>query len=728
MALTYSTQTQIAYKHLQGKSQTDNIKDIVNEPYGISFDIISDNIWVDNIPTSTSISAIQGVSIQVVADLSEISGSNGHSYFTLWPSTPPTGNDIRTGLPFSYGNGSLAGLTGGDRITGLISDKYGLTYSAVPYISYPSSPISTLDDRNWIYQYNSGILYQDNTSYTSPTKVLVYPYIGTKLSSINTQQNIRISAYGTNSYSASFSIPTIDGYSSNYLFLVDFENTNTSGTVSLDISGLGYVDILQRGPSGLIQLLNGDIIGASGSISGPIYYLTYNDGIFQFYPSNPSQSPLSYNKPNPVKIDIGGIVEGTSFDNVLIQDVFTDILYGDELANIDTFYISGTSGYLVNYEVGDSIVPDLYTFSWTTTNTSLFFTASSNIESVGSGNIITGLTISQSDIGWNMTSTMSHSDINTSTFYLYAKRRNGTQIRKSLNIDWKWGIYYGSTTSTSISGLDVLGLNKILGTSSNLILSIPGTGYKYISMPELFTPIYTLSISGIQASMAGTSQGYTYSENLTTGINGTISSIYFDKIYVTNSYGVGMTYNVYRTLNELSSEIDISSSDYIVSNLPLIVGRDGQNGLDGQQGSTGSIGPTGIQGPTGPSGGPIGPTGSTGPMGATGVTGNITDININYLSVTDKYNLILSDVNYVLAMSHSSSASIYVPSYASASIGTGSQVMIVNWSGVTLSVAAGPGATLLSADSSTRIRTRYSAATLIKMGLDTWLLTGDITN
>ena len=94
----------------------------------------------------------------------------------------------------------------------------------------------------------------------------------------------------------------------------------------------------------------------------------------------------------------------------------------------------------------------------------------------------------------------------------------------------------------------------------------------------------------------------------------------------------------------------------------------------------------------------------------------------------DKYNLILSDVNYVLAMSHSSSASIYVPSYASASIGTGSQVMIVNWSGVTLSVAAGPGATLLSVDSSTRIRTRYSAATLIKMGLDTWLLTGDITN
>ena len=131
---------------------------------------------------------------------------------------------------------------------------------------------------------------------------------------------------------------------------------------------------------------------------------------------------------------------------------------------------------------------------------------------------------------------------------------------------------------------------------------------------------------------------------------------------------------------------------------------------------------------TGPSGGPIGPTGPTGPVGNTGSTGNITDIGISYVSVVDKYNLILSDVNYVLAMSHSSSASIYVPSYASASIGTGSQVMIVNWSGVTLSVAAGPGATLLSVDSSTRIRTRYSAATLIKMGLDTWLLTGDITN
>lgn len=728
MALTYSTQTQIAYKYLQGKSQTDNLKGIENEPYGISFDVISDNIWVDNIPTSASVSVIQGVTVQVIADLLEIDESNGHSFFTLWPSTPPSGTDIRTGLPFAYGNGSLSGLTGGDRITSLISDKYGLTYSAVPYISYPSDHISTLDDRDWIYQYNSGIFYQENTTYTAPTKILVYPYIGTKLSSVNSQQNIRVSAYGTNSYSASFSIPTINGYSSNYLFLVDFENTNTSGTLSLDINGLGYVDILQRGSSGLIQLLSGDIIGASGSISGPIYYLTYNDGIFQFYPSNPAQSPSSYNNSTPVSNSVGDVGEGTSFDNVLIQDVFSDILYGKDLANIETFYISGTSGYLTEYEVGNSISPDLYTFSWTTTNTTQFLTASSKIESVGNGNIITGLTISQSNIGWNMTSTMSFNEMDTSTFYLYAKRINGTQVRKSLDINWKWGIYYGSTSSTSVNSSSLLGLNKILGTSSNLICSIPGIGYKYIAMPELFRPIYTLSINGVQASMAGTAQGYTYSENLTSGVNGTISSIYFNKIYVTNSYGIGMTYNVYRTLNELYSEIDIISNDYIISDSLLLVGRDGINGSNGQIGSTGATGPIGPQGPTGPSGGPVGATGPTGPAGATGSTGNITDINVTYVSVVDKYNLVLSDVNYILAMSHSSSASIYVPSYASASIGTGSQVMILNWSGVTLSVSAGPGATLLSADSSTRIRTRYSAATLIKMGLNTWLLTGDITN
>jgi hypothetical protein len=187
--------------------------------------------------------------------------------------------------------------------------------------------------------------------------------------------------------------------------------------------------------------------------------------------------------------------------------------------------------------------------------------------------------------------------------------------------------------------------------------------------------------------MASTAQGYTNSYS---------NSLYYNKIWVTSSYGIGATYNVYRSLNSISTSIDLVPSDSIQVNNPIY------NGL-------------------------VGATGPTGPVGPTGANGNITDIGITY-STNTAYNLTSANVNNVLALSHSSTASVYIQPYSTTSIGVGSQIMLVNWSGVTMSVGvSGPGVTLLSADSARRIRTKYSAATLIQMSQNVWLLTGDIT-
>ena len=141
----------------------------------------------------------------------------------------------------------------------------------------------------------------------------------------------------------------------------------------------------------------------------------------------------------------------------------------------------------------------------------------------------------------------------------------------------------------------------------------------------------------------------------------------------------------------------------------------------------GPVGPTGAIGPTGPSGGPVGPTGATGSIGATGPVGNVTDISIKFVNSVP-YSLILTDVNKVISMSHSTSGTISIPSYAEVNFATGSQIMIINWSGATLSVGPTSGVTLLSADSATRLRTQYSAATLLNITTDVWFMTGDITN
>lgn len=723
MPLTSSVQAQIAFKNLLGKSQTDSSKGIVNEAYGISFDIPSSNVWLDTIPSSYNIALTKGITVEVIADLGTVSGSNGRGYFALWPSVPPTGTDIKTGQAFTYGQGSLSGISAGDRMLSLISDSYSLDYAATPYTSYPTNQIFPLDPREWVFQYNSGVFYQDFTTYAQPSKIRVYPYIGSKLSSTNTQENIRVSAFGTNSYYAYSSIPLISTYSTNYLFLVDFQNSNTSGTVSLNINGIGTYSVYQNGLNGLVNLTSGDIIGGTGSTAGPIYYLTFNNNSFQFYKNNPIQTPSTYTKPNPTKISVGTIDRGTSFEGVLIQDMFTDLLYADELGNITDFSLISNNTYVDRKrEVGNTLSSGVYTFSVSLNGTGSFASNSSTIKR----NLTKIVTATNNNglYGWNLITGINYVTPNSEVFNVYVKRTNNTVVSRSFQIDWMYPVYYGSSVNQTIGATTISSFNKVLSTQSVFTLTIPGNGYKYIASPEFFGPFYRITSEGIPVSMAGTSSGFTFSESKSSSF-GTVSSVYFTKIFVTSSYGIGATYNVYRTNNILNGNLFINTSD---GETNILTGPSIINGKDGLQGSQGIIGPTGPQGPTGPSGGPVGPTGATGVVGPTGPTGNITDIGLSYKSFSNQYVLTTTDVNTVLFSSHSASASIFIPLSSEQNIATGSQIMIINWSGVTLSISATSGVTLFSADSARRIRTRYSVATLLAMGGNRWTLTGDITN
>ena len=259
MSLTFSTQTQIAFKNISGKSHTDPNKGILNEFYGNSFNIPVNNIWSATINDNPLTTIIQGNTVEVIADLESIPDSNGHSFLSKWPTIPPTGIDISTGLSFSYGVGSLIGITAGDRITNVISNSYGFSYSAIAYSNYPSTIIPFLDDRDWVYQYTSGIFYQDFVLGPTPSKIKIYPYIGDTLQLSEGFENIRVSATGTNDYFATSTLPSISTYSTNYLFLVDFQNSNTSGTVSLNVVGLGTYSVKKLSSSGLNNLNVGEI-------------------------------------------------------------------------------------------------------------------------------------------------------------------------------------------------------------------------------------------------------------------------------------------------------------------------------------------------------------------------------------------------------------------------------------------------------------------------------------
>jgi hypothetical protein len=180
MGISSNNQANIAFKNLLGKSNTDTNASIGGEEYGIFFNISSSDVWTSVIPFDNPTLAVSNnTAVLVVADLSLEGASNDHGYLTLWPSTPPSGIDPKTGTNYVYGAGSLTGISSGDRITGIISESYGPKYQCKVFAN--TDRVFPTDGRNWIYQYNSGIFWQEDTSGTIPTTIEIYYYIGDNL-------------------------------------------------------------------------------------------------------------------------------------------------------------------------------------------------------------------------------------------------------------------------------------------------------------------------------------------------------------------------------------------------------------------------------------------------------------------------------------------------------------------------------------------------------------------
>jgi len=178
--LSNSTQATIAFKNLLNKSQTDNLKGLGNEAENIKFNIHADTIFVDPISSNTATAIAAGIAVFITADLTLDGSSNSHAYFATWPSTPPAGIDPITFAAYAYGVGTLIGITPGSRVKNAISFAYGDPYEAIPYFG-PVSPANRIfvnDARNWVYQYQSGVFYQEVVVGPAPTLILLYAYTG----------------------------------------------------------------------------------------------------------------------------------------------------------------------------------------------------------------------------------------------------------------------------------------------------------------------------------------------------------------------------------------------------------------------------------------------------------------------------------------------------------------------------------------------------------------------
>jgi hypothetical protein len=101
----------------------------------------------------------------------------------------------------------------------------------------------------------------------------------------------------------------------------------------------------------------------------------------------------------------------------------------------------------------------------------------------------------------------------------------------------------------------------------------------------------------------------------------------------------------------------------------------------------------------------------------------LTGLTINAQTGTT-YTLALSDAHDLVTLSNASAIALTVPTGASVAFVIGDQVNIVQL-GTGQVTVGGAGVTLRSQGSKLKLNGQYSAATLIKIGTDEWVLVGN---
>lgn len=99
------------------------------------------------------------------------------------------------------------------------------------------------------------------------------------------------------------------------------------------------------------------------------------------------------------------------------------------------------------------------------------------------------------------------------------------------------------------------------------------------------------------------------------------------------------------------------------------------------------------------------------------------DLTLNAQTGTT-YTLVAGDKNKLVTLNNASPITLTVPTNASVPYATGSQINIQQLGGGQVTVAGDTGVTI--SGTGTKLRTQYSAATLIKTGTDSWTMVGDI--
>lgn len=259
-----------------------------------------------------------------------------------------------------------------------------------------------------------------------------------------------------------------------------------------------------------------------------------------------------YIRPDPIYNTVGGAISGVYTPNGTIQDTLDAILYPYLSPAFLSFSISGQS---TSIEVGTEIV-GLKNFIWTTSNPTNINTNSIYIKDLFTNTFIISGT---NDDG---SESISIGPIYKSVpgnyqWRISATNTNSIDFLSTYTVNWKWRIYAGNSSNTTLSESEIEALSySSLATGFARTYNFTSGNYKYICYPDEFgspAPFigFKDSSTNLNVAMATVSDNGFYS-NVENGW-------YYGIVSVTNDTDNPQVtdYRVYRTQYTIGADIDI---------------------------------------------------------------------------------------------------------------------------------------------------------------------------
>lgn len=274
------------------------------------------------------------------------------------------------------------------------------------------------------------------------------------------------------------------------------------------------------------------LIELIGDITGSVEF--DGSGNIQIVATSAIQE-FRYTNTDPMPSAVGGFTAGTTFEDVTLDQMFTNLLYPYQFPSFNNFSMSGES---TTKEVGQTLTGGLRNFTFNITND-----LNVKANSISIQDLTRNVTLAQ-DLPNTNTANVNIGDdiIKTSNgshrFRISGQNTKNQTITRNYQVNWLWRVYYGNSELPSLDAEGIKSLHSsTLSSNPNGTKSYNAGGYKYIAYPTLF---------GVKSSFRDPDTGFSVAMEppLT--------------IQITNNFGISTNYFVHRTTNPIVGSIRIT--------------------------------------------------------------------------------------------------------------------------------------------------------------------------